>query len=252
MSIRTLWVLYRREMRGIFVSPVAWIVLAGCAVIVGAGFSAILSTLLDRTARGFSILNITLTSYIFWFTVLIQTPLISMRSFSEEYKMGTIEMLLTAPVREWEVVLSKFAAVFSFYLVLWLPAALNIVWLYTFSDQVFDLTWPVVFLSFGMVSMLGMLFVSIGLFTSAMTKNQIIAAIVGFALVFLIFSISIFGSLVSSDAAQEVIRYFSVYQHMEGFSGGVFDTRPVVFYLSTTFLFLFLTQRVLEARRLRA
>ncbi|HEY8967411.1 MAG TPA: ABC transporter permease [Candidatus Methylacidiphilales bacterium] len=252
MSLRTLWVLYRREMRGIFVSPVAWIVLAGCALVVGAGFSMILSTLVERSVRGVSVLNVTLMSYIFWFTVLIQAPLISMRTFSEEYKLGTIEMLLTAPVREWEVVLAKFAGVFSFYVVLWLPAALNIVWLYTFSDQKFDLTWPVVLLSFGMVALLGMLFVSIGLFASALTKNQIIAAIVGFALIFLVFSLSLFGSLITDDAAQEVVRYCSIYQHMETWAGGIFDTRPLVFCLSGTALFLFLTQRVLEARRLRS
>ena len=239
-------------MRGIFISPIAWIVLAGCALIVGAGFSAILNALLERSERGVSVLYLTINSFIFWFTVLIQAPLISMRAFSEEYKMGTIEMLLTAPVREWEVVLAKFASVFSFYLVLWIPAALNVVWLYTFSDQKFDLTWPVVLLSFAMVSLLGMFYVSICLFASSLTKNQIVAAIVGFALVFLIFCVGLFGSFAPSDASQEVVRYFAGLQHMDTFARGVFDSRPVVFYLSGTAFFLFLTQRVLEARRLRS
>ncbi len=252
MSLRTLWVLYRREMRGIFVSPIAWIVLAGCALIVGAGFSMILGALLERSERGVSVLYLTLNSFIFWFTVLIQAPLIAMRTFSEEYKMGTIEMLLTAPVREWEVVLSKFASVFSFYLVLWLPAALNIVWLYTFSDQKFDLTWPIVLLSFGMVVLIGMFYVSIGVFASSLTRNQIVAAIVGFALIFLIFCTGLFGSFAMGDSAQEVVRYLSGLQHMDGFTRGVFDSRPLVFYLSGTAFFLFLTQRVLESRRLRA
>jgi ABC-2 type transport system permease protein len=193
-----------------------------------------------------------LGSFVFWIPFLIQVPFISMRSFSEEYKLGTIEMLLTAPVREWEVVLSKFAAIVSLFVVLWLPLALDIFYVYAFSNQKFDIPWGMALLPFGMVLLLGMFFISICLFASSLTKNQVIAAILGFAFVFLYFCVGLFSQAGVSMPVREALGYVSCLEQMQTFCRGVFDTRPVVFYLSGTAFFLFLTQRVLEARRLRA
>jgi len=252
MSFSTLWTLYKRELRGIFVSPVAYVVLGGCSLIIGAGFSVFLHAMIENNVKGSPLLSWLLGSFVFWFTVMIETPLISMRALSEEYKMGTIEMLLTAPVREWEVVLSKFAALATFYVVLWLPAALDISYIYVFSDQKWDMTWGMALLPFAMVFLIGFLYIAIGLFASSLTKNQVIAAILGFAFIFIAFCVGLLGVFDLGERGRDIIAYVSGTQHMDTFCRGIFDSRPVVFYLSTTFFFLFLTQRVLESRRLRS
>ncbi|MDE1170847.1 MAG: ABC transporter permease subunit [Verrucomicrobium sp.] len=246
------WTLYKRELRSIFLSPIAYVVMTGAALIQGAGFAVFLALMIYQNMRGYSILYACLNAFVFWFTIMVEAPLISMRSFSEEYKMGTIEMLLTAPVREWEVVLSKFVSLVTFFVLLWIPVALNVAYVYTFSDQKFDLTWGMVVLPFLMVFLLGVFFISICLFASSLTKNQIIAAILGFALIFAIFCINFLAYLGLSEGARQVVSYLSSLSHMDTFSRGIFDTRPVVLYLSGTAFFLFLTERILEARRLRS
>jgi len=252
MSPSTLWTLFKRELRGIFVSPVAYVVLGGCSLIIGIGFSMFLNAVLENNFKGAPLISVFLDSFVFWFTVMIQTPLISMRALSEEYKMGTIEMLLTAPVREWEVVLSKFAALAAFYVVLWLPAALDLSYLYVFSDQKWDLTWGMALLPFAMIFLIGFLYIAVGLFASSLTKNQVIAAILGFAFIFAIFCLGLMGIFDLGERGRDIVAYISGTQQMDTFSHGIFDSRPVVFYLSGTVFFLFMTQRVLESRRLRS
>ena len=246
------WTLYKREMRSIFLSPVAYVVLAGCALILGAGFSYFLQYFVQTNVKGVSLFAFLLDSYIFWFLIMVQTPLISMRSLSEEYNLGTIEMLLTAPVREWEVVLSKFFSIFSFFLVLWVPIAVNMAFLYTFSNQKFDLTWGTILMPTLMVVLLGLFYGSVGLFASSTSKNQVIAAIVAFAFIFLFFCLSILEFLATNGPSRDVASYLSVMDQMTTACRGIFDTRPLVLYLSGTLFFLFLTQRVLQARRLRS
>ena len=246
------WTLYKREMRSIFVSPVAYVVLVGCALAVSAGFVAVLAAMTENNVKGYSIVAAMLGSFIFWIPFMIQIPFISMRTFSEEYKMGTIEMLLTAPVREWEVVLSKFAAIVSLFVLLWVPLALDIVYIYAFSNQKFDLTWGMALLPFGLVILLGMFFISICLLASSLTKNQVIAAILGFAFIFLVFCLNFLTYFDHSGGTRDLAAYVGCLGHMDTACRGILDTRPVVFYLSGTIFFLFLTQRVLESRRLRA
>lgn len=246
------WTLYKREIRSIFVSPVAYVVLVGCALAVSVGFVAILAAMTENNVKGYSLVAAMLGSFIFWIPFMVQIPFISMRSFSEEYKLGTIEMLLTAPVREWEVVLAKFASVVTLFVVLWLPLTLDIAYVYAFSNQKFDLTWGMVLLPAGLVVMLGMFFISICLLASSLTKNQVIAAILGFAFIFLVFCLNFLPYFGLSTPARDAAAYVGCLGHMDTFCRGIFDSRPVVFYLSGTAFFLFLTQRVLESRRLRA
>jgi len=253
MSPTTLWTLYKREIRGIFVSPTAYIVLFGCALAIGACLSVFLQVMLENNIRGYSLITAFFCNFPFWILVMVQTPLIAMRVFSEEYKLGTIEMLLTAPVREWEVVLAKFLAVLSFYIVLWLPVALDISYLYTFSNQKFDLSTGMVLLPLMMVLLLGAFYVAVGIFASALTSNQIVAAILGFAFIFILtLCAGVIGSFNIGEHGREFVAYISSTQHMETACRGLFDSRPLVFYTTGTVFFLFLTQRVLEARRLRS
>jgi ABC-2 type transport system permease protein len=126
------WTLYKREFTSYFQSAVAYVVLFGSALVQGVLFWFIVSAVSADNYKDQSILQIFFTFPLFWILILVQVPLITMRVFSEEFKLGTIEMLLTAPVREWDVVLAKFFGALTFFLILWLPVVLDLMALQLF------------------------------------------------------------------------------------------------------------------------
>src|ERR1700677_154199 len=135
------WTLYKRELTSYFHSAVAYVVLFGSAVVQGVQFWFILAAVTSENYKEQSILQIFFTWPLFWLLILVQVPLITMRVFSEEFKLGTIEMLLTAPVREWDIVLAKFFGALSFFIVLWTPIALDLTALQLFSNPAPPLIW---------------------------------------------------------------------------------------------------------------
>src|ERR1700756_6051798 len=118
--MRKFWALLVREVRGYFHSPIAYIVLVFFLLVTGADFYFQVSFMNQRSV-GYSVQEAFFNSVFFWFAFVLIFPLITMRLFSEEFKLGTIEPLMTAPVRDWQVVLAKFSGALVFYLVLWLP-----------------------------------------------------------------------------------------------------------------------------------
>ncbi|CAI9085056.1 ABC transporter permease [Candidatus Methylacidiphilum fumarolicum] len=243
--------LFQREMKSYFVSPVAYILLFSCSLINGASFVFWLNYLSINNIKEFTLLQACMNAFFFWFLLLVQVPVLTMRSFAEEYKLGTIEMILTAPVREWELVLSKFLGSVCFFSVLWMPMALYLAVLRIVYGHSLGMSAGMIVLPFLMLLLIGMFFISIGLFVSSLTKNQIIAAILSFALIFLIFSLSFLIYLGIGGQTREMISYLSFLDQMDTFSRGIFDSRPVVLLGSATFFFLFLTEKILEWRRLR-
>lgn len=248
----TFWTLFRRELGSFFVSPVAYVVLFACTVINGGTFAFWLFFFEQRNIRDATILNATMNGMLFWLMLIMIVPAITMRVFSEEFKLGTIEMLMTAPVREWAVVVAKYGAALAFFLIVWLPEVIDLAWLH-FVNREINASWGMLTLPFLGLFLIGAFFVSIGVFTSVLTRNQIIAAILSFAgIFFFMFFIWLISYLDIGPGARKLIEYFSPIIHMDVFSKGIFDTRPVVWYGSGTLFFLFLTQRVLQTRRLRA
>src|SRR5579872_4898997 len=128
------WTLYKREISSYFQSSVAYVVLFGSAVIQSGFFYVLLKLIVDSNYKEQSLMQIFFTWPLFWLLLLGQVPLITMRVFSEEFKLGTIEMLLTAPVREWDVVLAKYFGAVTFFLVLWSPIALDLLAMQVFSS----------------------------------------------------------------------------------------------------------------------
>lgn len=250
--MRNFWILYGKEMKTFFISPVAYLVFFAYALLNGIVFRFWLGIMITNHTRDYTIYQALLGSPLFWFVLLTQAPVITMRTLSEEYKMGTIEMLLTAPVREWEIVLSKFFATLTFYALLWISIPVNLGFLQCFSLSHNLLTWGTSLLPMGMILLLGCLYVSIGLFTSAMTKNQILAAIFCFAIIFIHLCLNFVAYTSEGGDWRSGLQYISALEHMDTACHGILDTRPIVFYLSGTAFFLFLTQRVLEGRRLKA
>ena len=246
------WTLYKRELNSYFHSTVAYLVLFGCAVVQGLEFWFLTGAITDANYKDRSLMQIFFTWPLFWLLILVPVPLLTMRTFSEEFKMGTIEMLLTGPVREWDVVVAKFLGALTFFLTIWAPIVLDLTALQLFSNPSPTLYWSQVGLTALTLTLIGGFYVSIGVFTSVLTRNQIIAAVICFALLFVSFGLSLLRYLERTDATMLAwVSYVSTPEHLENATLGIFDTRPIVFYVTLTFLVLLLTKTVLEGRRLR-
>jgi ABC-2 type transport system permease protein len=246
------WTLYKREFNSYFQSAVAYVVLFGSALIQGIFFTLLVGLIVDQNYKEAGVLQIYFNWPLFWLLLIGQVPLITMRVFSEEFKLGTIEMLLTAPVREWDVVLAKFFGALTFFLVLWLPFVLDMTALQLFSVPPPPLYWSQIGLTALTITLAGGSYVSLGVFTSALTKNQIIAAVLCFALVLVFFGVSFLKYFQHMDATTLAwVSYFSLPEDLQNSVQGIFDTRPIVFNLSFTAFILMLTKSILEGRRLK-
>ncbi|MBV9266154.1 MAG: ABC transporter permease subunit [Acidobacteriaceae bacterium] len=178
---------------------------------------------------------------------LFLIPLISMRLFAEEKRQGTIELLVTSPVTDLEIILGKWlSAVIMFgALMVVLLADYSFLFLYGNPD------WkPVLTGLFGVILQAACL-LALGTFISTLTKNQIVAGAVGFALALVLWILNWTTSFGNSDAVQ-FLNYLSVVSHLDSFTRGVVDSKDILYYLSMIFLGLFLTSRSLESLRWRA
>ncbi len=247
---RALWILWKREVGSILHSPIAWVLLTCMSLINGFSFSQCVAYL-GQGVKEFTVMQIYFYIFHFWFLLIILVPILTMRLFSEEYKTGTIEMLLTAPVKDGDVILSKFFGVLFFYLLLWIPSLLGLAIFQLVTQQAVPVAWIPLGFSYLMVTLVGMLYLSIGLFASVLTRNQAVAAMISFTMIALLFFAGFLSYLVRDPGWREVLSYIFTLEQMRSFSAGLFDSRPVVFYLSGTAFFLILTRQVMAGRRLK-
>src|SRR5919197_6743203 len=184
--MRKLYTLLSREVRSFLYSPIAYIVLVFFLLVSGVDFYFQISFMNQRAVQ-YSVQEAFFNSVFFWFAFVLIFPLITMRLFAEEFKLGTIEPLMTAPVRDWQVVLGKFFGSLLFYIVLWLPTLLYF-WIFQqITKQPAATSWGAYWGSYLMLLLLGMFYLSIGCSASVLTKNQIIAAIISFCAITLHF-----------------------------------------------------------------
>jgi ABC-2 type transport system permease protein len=242
--------LTRRELAGFLVSLTGYVIIAAALFQIGLSFVILISKLQGESTP----MPVTEMFYItafFWLILLLCAPVITMRLFALEKYSGTFETLMTAPVGDLQVVLAKFTAALIFYMLMWLPliACLFLVQRYTNDSSGFD--WGTIGSTYVGIFLLGCLYMSLGCFASALTRSQIIAAMISFAIGLALFSISFLPEQVNigTSWADQAISYMAMREHMRDFSRGIIDTRYVVFYLSLTIFFLFLTYRVIESRR---
>jgi ABC-2 type transport system permease protein len=244
--------LLAREIRSYFHSPIAYIVLVFFLGVSGAVFYFQLSFMNQRPVS-YSVQEAFFNSVFFWFAFVLIFPLITMRLFAEEFKLGTIEPLMTAPVRDWQVILAKFFGALFFYIVLWVPTSIYF-WVFQL------LTHQPAANSIGahcgaylMLLLLGMFYVSIGCLASVLTKNQIVAAVISFCVITLHFFSGLISFIVQniSSATRQVLGYFSALEQMGTLSRGELDTRPLVLYLSMTIVMLMLTHLAFQSRKWR-
>ena len=228
----------RRELQSYFVSPLAYVITAVFLAITGYFFYVILFYSREATMR-YLFGNMTLI-------MMLLTPALTMRLLAEEQSKGTMELLLTSPVRDWEVVVGKYLASVALFtamlaLTIYYPLVLNV---YGEPDM-----GPILSGYLGLF-MLGATLLSLGLLASSVTSNQIIAAVLGLALVLGFWLIDALSGIVSGSLA-EFFSYLSVSGHFQDFVRGIIDTKDLIYMLSLIAGSLFLTTRVVEARRWR-
>src|SRR6266700_4428104 len=250
--MRKFYALLSREVRSYFYSPIAYIVLIFFLLISGVDFYFQVSFMNQRQVQ-YSVQEAFFNSIFFWFAFVLIFPLITMRLFAEEFKLGTIEPLMTAPVRDWQVVLSKFFGALVFYLILWIPTICYFVIFQIITGHLAANSAAAYWGSYLMLLMLGMFYLSVGCLASVLTKNQIVAAIISFCAITLLFFLGLvqFILLDVSSATRDLLGYFSAIEHMATFSRSVIDTRPIVLYVSMTIVLLALTYQAFQSRKWR-
>ena len=250
--MRKFLVLLGREVRSYFYSPIAYIVMVFFLLVTGVDFYFQISFMNQRPMQ-YSVQEAFFNSVFFWFAFVLIFPLITMRLFSEEFKLGTIEPLMTAPVRDWQVVLAKFFGAVVFYIVLWLPTLLYFAFFQKITHQTAAAAAGAYWGSYIMLLLLGMFYISVGCLASVLTKNQIVAAIISFCAITLLFFLGLvqFILLDVSSTMRSLLGYFSAIEHMGTFSRGVIDTRPIVLYLSMTMVMLTITYQIFQSRKWR-
>ena len=239
-----------RELKALWYSPIAYVVGALFLFLQGLVFGMLLAVLNDPRVDPSVTMAQTFfgQTFLYWMAVLITTPLLTMRTFSEEKRTGTFEVLMTAPVTETHVVLSKFLGAWIAYSLLW-TCTLALFVILRFHTT-FD--WAPVFTGYLGAILLGAVFIALGTFASSLTRNQVIAALLCFVSLLVLFSMGLLDSFVRDPETSKIIQYLSVIEHSRDFSKGILDTRPVVFYLTLTSIFLFLTGRIITSPRWRS
>ena len=244
--LKTLAIL-RRELIAYFSSPLAYMVLTGFLLLQGGIFYLVLAFLNNPMAQAMAPMEAFFGGTIFfWLFLLFVVPVITMRLIAEERKTGTLEILLTSPVTEAQVILGKFLAAWVFYTALWLPTALYVVILRRYSEIDFG---PVLAGYLG-VLLVGFLFLGVGTFASTLTSNHLIAAILAFVGLVALFAVPLVEQLLVSDSLfKAALGHMDLWAHMEDYAMGIVDTRHVVYEVSVGLLFLFLATRSLELKK---
>ncbi len=258
--MRNILTIVERELRAYFISPVAYVVLTIFVFLSGIFFRTILNQVMQYAtmasmqtqqmgqaqpidmpgmiSQGF----LSTTSVILLFII----PMITMGLFSEEKKRGTIELLLTAPLTDTQVVLGKFLAAGSFFVILLLTTWAPMSALYFYSSPA---SGPILTGYFGLL-LYGLSLISIGLFLSTLTENQIVAGMLSFGVIMMLWLVDAVANNAQATM-KSVLTYLSVLSHLEDFMKGVLATSHVIFYLSLTFVALFLTYRSIDSLRWR-
>ena len=236
---------FRRELRAYFFSPLASVVLFFFLAVNGITFVYLVGQLNDPRSAGGPPLG-----YFFrasWLMLLLLGPVLTMRLVSEELRSGSIEVLMTAPVTEGQVIGGKFLAALAFYGFLWLPTLAYGAVIAAYEP----VDWGPIAAGYLGLLLIGSLFLAIGIFSSAMTRSQLLAAMMTAAMLFLLFLLGVFEELVNNDAAKKALGHVSIWNHIDEFASGIVDTRRLVFYLSGTLFFLFRASRALEDKKWR-
>jgi ABC-2 type transport system permease protein len=258
--MRNIIAIVERELRAYFNSPIAYVVLTIFIFLSGIFFRLYLAQVMQAALiaqmqaqqlgpRPLDMPGIISREFLSTMSVILLfvMPMLTMGLFSEEKKRGTIELLLTAPVTDMQVVLGKFFAAATFYVILlastWIPMGV----LYLYGSPA---TGPILTAYLGIL-LYGLAVLAVGLFISSLTENQIIAAILSFGAVMVLWLVEAVAQNAESPTNKAVLSYLSILNHLDDFLKGVLSTSHVIFYVSLMLMALFLTYRSIDSLRWR-
>ncbi|HXH24283.1 MAG TPA: ABC transporter permease subunit [Vicinamibacterales bacterium] len=245
-----------KELKSYFASPIAYIVIGLFALTFGFFFYSLL-LYFDRTSMqmmglgGPTSVNVNeqlirpvfLNAMVVFLFIL---PMVTMRTYAEEKRTGTIELLLTAPLTDWQIILGKFLGAMALYAAMLAVTLVHIGLLFAFGQP--DVL-PILTTYLG-VLLMGGCFIAVGLLISSMTKNQIVAATITFVVFLMLWIINWVASF-TGPRTQEVLNYLSITEHLDDFTRGILDTKHLVYYVSFIAFGLFLTLRSVDSERWR-
>jgi ABC-2 type transport system permease protein len=245
-----------KEFRGYFSSPVAWVLMGLFAALFGYFFYAYLAMFVQESmggqfGQGPQTVNVNLRMIrplLGNATVLILflLPMLTMRTYSEEKRSGTIELLLTSPLKDIEIILGKFVGAMGMYLGLLAVTAIYISFLFIWGNP----AWMPIATGYLGLLLLGGSFVAMGLFISSLTNNQMVAGAASFVVFLLLWVIGWLADSVGPTAGS-ILRYLSITEHFDDFGKGVIDTKHIIFYLSFIVFGLFLATKSVDSDRWR-
>lgn len=246
-----MFAIYKKELRSYFINAIGY-------VYVGV-FLAAAALLLCMTTLGASSYNTSsyFMALIFSFVILI--PLLTMKLFAEEKKLRTEQLLLTAPVTLWGMVLGKFFAAFTLFVGTIIASGINFFPLYVYANEeraaqeysvmhIGPSTAQIIGCTIGVV-LIGACFIAIGMFISSLTENQLAAAVITVAIIVLMLILNVVNNYIDAYAVRFVIDWVCIMSRFESFSNGYIDFAAMLYYLSLTGVFLLLTVRVYDKRR---
>jgi len=254
--MRSTWTIAKKELKTFLYSPIAYILAAFFLLVSGYFFYNILAWASIQTTRMMQsgyMEGVNVTQFLFQhffnnMTVILMflLPMLTMRLFADEKKMRTEELLLTAPIRPFSIIAGKYLATLIVYAIILLLTATYAAFIFVYGNP--ELA-PLLTSYLGLF-LLGAAFIAIGLFASALTENQVIAASISFSTILLIWVISWVGES-GPGAWQGILTYLSFSTHLSNMISGVIDTQDIVYFLSFIFLGLYLTRSVLEFKKWR-
>jgi ABC-2 type transport system permease protein len=245
-----------KELRSYFASPIAYILIGLFSLLFGWFFYVYLMAFNQQSQQmmqfgqgGGANINQMMIRGLFQNTaviILFVMPMITMRTYSEEKRSGTIELLLTSPVTDLEIIVGKFLGALALYAAMLLVTMLYMVMLFKISNP----EWRPIAAGYLGLLLMGGCFLSAGLFISSLTKNQIVAGFLTFATFLMLWIINWIGES-SGPMTRDIVAYLSIVEHFDDFARGIVDTKHVVYYLSFITFGLFLTAKSVDSERWR-
>ncbi|HZT78092.1 MAG TPA: ABC transporter permease [Vicinamibacterales bacterium] len=255
--MRNILAIAQKELKSYFSGPIAYIAIGLWALLYGYFFIAILQyfvrTSMQMGQFGASPQAVNVNQQLIrpllqnvTIMILFTLPMVTMRTYSEEKRSGTIELLLTSPVSDFQIVMGKFLGAMALYGIMLLVTLIHILLLFHYGNP----EWKPIITAYLGVLLLGGCFVSLGLFISSLTKNQIVAGMSTFAIFLLFWIITWIGSF-SGPTVDRLTQYLSIIDHLDDFTKGVIDTSHLIYYLSFITFGLFLTVKSVDTERWR-